>query len=167
MNSCKLSLAVCSLSAFLALHAVAQSAQPLTAPANAIPSAGARLQSPSGQSETAEDFPRCENAFGSTPETRGKLVTPPTVIHKVQPKYPPPAKKAHIEGMVVLCVTIGKDGNVRSARATSGPKELIPAAVKALEQWRFRPYLANNEPVEASIQIRVNFRLTRIEITLA
>jgi hypothetical protein len=86
MNSCKLSLAVCSLAVFLVPHAVAQSAQPLTAPATAIPPAGARSQSPSGQSGTAEDFPCRENAFGSTPETRGKLVTPPTAIHKVQPK---------------------------------------------------------------------------------
>ena len=99
MNSCKLSLAVCSLSAFLALDAVAQSAQPLTARANAIRSAGARSQSPSGQSGTAVDFPCRENAFGSTPETRGKLVTMPTAIHKVQPKYPPAAKTAHIEGV--------------------------------------------------------------------
>jgi protein TonB len=68
--------------------------------------------------------------------------------------------------MVALCVTIGKNGDVRSVRASSGPKELIPAAVKAVEQWRFRPFLANKEPVEASIQVRVNFRLTRIEVIL-
>ncbi len=164
MNARKLTLVVCSLAVFLALHVVAQSAQPPTALANAIPSAGGSSQSPAGQSGTTEDFPRCENAFGSTPETRGKLVTMPTAIHKVQPKYPPAAKTAHIEGVVVLCVTIGKDGDVRSARASSGPKELIPAAVKAVEQWRFRPFLANNEPVEASVPIRVNFRLTSIEV---
>jgi len=87
-----------------------------------------------GQSGTAEVSPRCENAFGSTPETRGKLGTPPTAIHEVQPKYPSAAKKSHIEGMVVLCVTIGKDGDVRSVSATSGPKELIPAAVQAFAE---------------------------------
>jgi len=166
MNSCKLGVAFFLLSAFLALDAVAQSARPLAPPTNATPSAGVPSQSPLGPGGTA-DSPRCENAFGSTPETRGKLVTPPTAIHKVQPKYPPAAKKSRIEGLVVLCVTIGKDGGVRSVSATSGPKELVPAAVNALEQWRFRPYLANNEPVEASIRIRVNFRLTKIEIMFA
>jgi TonB family protein len=116
--------------------------------------------------KTPEAFPCRENAFGSTPETYGKLVTPPAAVHRVKPKYPPTARKAQIEGIVVLCVTVGKDGTVLNVRATSGPKELIPAAVKALEQWRFRPFLANNEPVEASIQIRANFRLSGIKVIM-
>ena len=66
-----------------------------------------------------------------------------------------------------LCVVIGKDGDVRSVRALSGPKGLIDAAVKAMEQWRFRPFLADNEPVEASVRISLNFRLNKIETMLA
>jgi TonB family protein len=143
MNFYKLSLAICLLSAFLA---IAQSAQ-----------------SPSNQSGTVEDPAQCyEKIFGSTPETRGKLATVAKPIHQVWPKYPPEIR-AHLDGMVVLCVVIGEDGDVRKVRAISGPKELIPAAVKAIEQWRFRPFLANNEPVEASVRITLNFRLNRIE----
>jgi protein TonB len=116
----------------------------------------------SGAGTAAE--PPCP-LFGSTPETHGKLVTPPTILHKPQPKYPSEARKSHIEGIVVLCVTIGKDGAVRNVRAISGPEELSPAAIKAVQQWRFRPYLANGEPVEASLEVRVNFRLSGIQVT--
>jgi TonB family protein len=111
------------------------------------------------QSGTAEDYP-CP-LFGSTPETRGKLVTLPKTIHKVEPQYPSGARNARIEGQVVLCVTIGKDGNVRGLHAISGPKELIPAAMKAVQRYRFTPFLANNEPVEAATHITVNFNLVK------
>jgi len=146
MSSYALSLVLCSLGVLLPFGAAAQS-----------------TGAPAGQ---VVDLP-CENTFGSTPETYGKLVTPPTVVHRVVPQYPLDARRAHIEGTVVLCITIGKDGHVRSVGPSSGPKELIPPAVKALERWRFRPFLANGQPVEASTQIVVNFRLTGIQIMVA
>lgn len=91
-------------------------------------------------------------------------MTVPVLIKHVHPEYPPDAKKSHIEGTVLLCVTIGKDGHVRVG-ATRGPKELVPAAVKAVQQWRYRPFLANNQPVEADTTITVNFRLNGIEVS--
>jgi TonB family protein len=71
---------------------------------------------------------------------------------------------SHIEGMVVLCVTIGKDGSVLSVHAISGAKELIPSAVNALEQWRFRPFRANGQPVESAIQVRVKFPVGGVQV---
>src|SRR5258708_21875985 len=103
-------------------------------------------QSPSGQTATTPPCPY----FGSTPETRGKLVTPAAVLRHVHPKYPPDARKSHIEGIVVLCVTIGKDGSASNVSVISGPKELLTAALEAVQQGRFRPFLANGEPVEAA-----------------
>jgi TonB family protein len=103
-----------------------------------------------------------------TPETRGKLFTLATVVHRVNPKYPSDARKARIEGSVLFCVTIGKDGAVRSVHVISGPNELSLAAVNALERWRFRPFLANGEPAEGSVRVRVNFFLVNgISVTVA
>ena len=83
----------------------------------------------------------------------------PKLIHKVEPKYPSAAKKAYIEGTVVLQVTIDKDGTVGNLHVISGPMELIPSAMKAVEQWRYQPYLINNEPVEVETQVQVIFQL--------
>jgi TonB family protein len=86
-------------------------------------------------------------------------VTAGRLIHKVPPKYPKSARKAHIEGTVVLCAEIRKDGKVANLRVLSGPKELIDPSIKAVQQWVYKPYLLDGEPVEVETDIRVNFRL--------
>ena len=67
---------------------------------------------------------------------------------------------------MVLCVTIGKDGSASNVNVISGPKELVTSAVEAVQQGRFRPFLADGEPVEAAARVLVNFRLTGIQVTL-
>ena len=81
------------------------------------------------------------------------------LIHKVAPKYPRSARKAHIEGTVVMCAVIQKDGVIRDLRAVSGPPQLIPAAMEAVRKWRYRPYSYQGQPIEVSTDIRVNFEL--------
>lgn len=76
------------------------------------------------------------------------------VVSKVPPVYPADAK---IQGSVVMNVIIGKDGNVQSERIVSGRPLLLPAAMDAVKQWKFRPYLLNGNPVEVDTQITVNF----------
>jgi len=83
------------------------------------------------------------------------------LIHKVEPKYPAKLRKAHIEGAVLLCATIGKDGKLHNLFALSGPTELIPYAREAVEQWRYEPYRVDNEPVDVGSEIRLDFKLTR------
>ena len=63
------------------------------------------------------------------------------LIHQVSPVYPPEAKEARISGMVVLKVTISKEGRMEDVRVVSGHPMLIQAAVGAVQQWRYRPYL--------------------------
>jgi TonB family protein len=100
----------------------------------------------------------------STPETQGKVspgkLSGGKLIHSVRPEHPPAARKAHIQGTVVLCATIAKDGKLRNVRAFSGPEELIPSAIKAVEQWRYQPYLKNNEPVDVDSEIHLGFKLS-------
>jgi len=86
-------------------------------------------------------------------------VTQGMVISKVQPIYPPDAKAARIQGSVVIAVIIGKDGSVQSERLVSGHPLLAPAAMDAVKQWKYRPYLLNGQAVEVDTQITVNFTL--------
>jgi len=81
------------------------------------------------------------------------------VVKKVQPIYPPEARKAHIQGEVVLRAIIGEKGNVESLRVMSGPAELAPAAVDAVKQWKYRPYMKDGRAVEVETDITVNFTL--------
>jgi protein TonB len=81
------------------------------------------------------------------------------LVHSVKPQYPPLAVQARIQGTVVLQAVIGKDGTIRELRLVSGHPLLSPAAIEAVRQWRYRPYLLNSEPVEVDTQINVNFTL--------
>ena len=81
------------------------------------------------------------------------------LVHKVLPQYPIIAKQVGVHGQVVLMAIIGKDGHVEQLKAISGHPMLVPSAVHAVEQWQYRPYLLNHEPVEVQTQITVNFVL--------
>lgn len=91
----------------------------------------------------------------------GKVTGGGALIHKVQPKYPDAALKAGIQGTVTLYAEIGKDGTIENMEVVSGPAELIAAAMDAVRQWRYSPYLVRNEPVAVRTEIRVNFALSR------
>jgi len=82
------------------------------------------------------------------------------LIHDVAPQYPPEAGRERIEGTVVLMAVIGKDGVVRDVRVESGLPLLAQAAIEAVKQWRYKPYLLNGEPVEVDSHITINFTLS-------
>lgn len=81
------------------------------------------------------------------------------LVAQIKPQYPRLAMQARVQGTVVLQAVIGKDGTVRDLHVLSGHPLLAPAAIEAVKQWRYRPYLLNNEPVEVDTQINVNFTL--------
>ncbi len=82
------------------------------------------------------------------------------LVYDVTPKYPPEAGRARIEGTVVLMAVIGKDGTVHDVRVESGLQLLAQAAIDAVKQWRYKPYLLNGEPVEVDSHITINFTLS-------
>ena len=82
------------------------------------------------------------------------------LIHDVPPQYPPEAGRARIEGAVVLLATIGTDGSVKDVRIESGLPILAQAAIDAVRQWRYKPYLIDGEPVEVDSRITINFTLS-------
>jgi protein TonB len=81
------------------------------------------------------------------------------LIRKVLPQYPPLARSARIQGSVVLQAVISKEGVIENLRVVTGHPMLVPPAIDAVRQWRYRPYILNNEPVEVETQITVNFGL--------
>ncbi|MGO9437755.1 MAG: energy transducer TonB [Terracidiphilus sp.] len=82
------------------------------------------------------------------------------LIHDVAPQYPPEAGRARIEGTVVLLALIGADGSVQDVRVESGLAILTQAAIDAVRQWRYKPYMVNGEPVEVDSRITINFTLS-------
>jgi protein TonB len=58
-----------------------------------------------------------------------------------------------------LQATISREGTIENLRAVSGPPLLQQAAIDAVKQWRYRPYLLNGEPVEVETTINVEFKL--------
>lgn len=109
--------------------------------------------------------------ISSTPVAVPKVATPQRVrvsqgvssgllIKKVQPSYPPLARQARIQGQVLLQAEISKDGTIQNLQLISGHPMLAPAAIEAVKQWRYRPYLLNGEPVAVETQVVVNFTLS-------
>jgi len=82
------------------------------------------------------------------------------LIHDVTPQYPPEAGRARIEGAVVLMAVIGTDGSVKDVRVESGLPILAQAAIDAVKQWRYKPYVIDGEPVEVDSRITINFTLS-------
>ena len=111
------------------------------------------------------------SVLSATPVAVPKVATPQRVrvssgvsqgllVRRVQPNYPPLARQARIQGVVLLQATISKDGNIENLTLISGHPMLAPAAIEAVKQWKYRPYLLNGEPVEVETQVQVNFTLS-------
>jgi protein TonB len=82
------------------------------------------------------------------------------LVRRVQPNYPPLARQARIAGTVVLRAVISKDGSIENLTLVSGHPMLAPAAIDAVKQWKYKPYLLNGEPVEVDTEVQVNFTLS-------
>jgi TonB family protein len=78
---------------------------------------------------------------------------------KVQPKYPREALKQGVQGEVLMLAHISTEGTVKNLYVLSGSPLLQQAAVDAVSQWTYRPYLLQGSPVEVETQITVNFVL--------
>jgi protein TonB len=87
-------------------------------------------------------------------------VTRGLLIHKPEPTYPVIARQARIQGDVVLKAIVSKEGNITELELVSGHPMLAPAAIEAVKQWRYRPFLLNGEPIEVETQVTVQFRIS-------
>ena len=83
------------------------------------------------------------------------------ILQKAMPVYPVIAKVTRKEGTVVLQATISTTGTIENLRVMSGDPMLTQAAMDAVKNWRYRPYLLNDQPVEVETTINVIFRLAQ------
>jgi periplasmic protein TonB len=90
----------------------------------------------------------------------GGNVQAANILSRTPPLYPPLAKQVRVSGLVRLEGVIARDGTVQRLQVLSGHPLLVPAAVEAVKQWRYRPTLLNGEPVEVVAPIEVNFILS-------
>jgi protein TonB len=107
-------------------------------------------------------LPICDPCI--TPETpkpptrvRISMMQPGMLINRVEPQYPKLAIATGIQGSVRLHAIIAKDGTIQSLTVISGHPFLAHAAVDAVKQWRYQPYILNGEVVEVDTFITVNF----------
>ena len=82
------------------------------------------------------------------------------LLNKVIPVYPAEAKKAKIQGTVVLNVKIGKDGAVENLKVASGPKVLQRSALDAVRQWRWKPYEVDGKAALVETKVQITYSLT-------
>ena len=87
-------------------------------------------------------------------QTSSKLLTHPNPI------YPPIARAAHVFGAVVLSLEIRTDGRVSNVQVISGHPMLQQAALNAVRQWTYKPFIENGRPVEAKTQVAISFHGT-------
>jgi protein TonB len=80
-----------------------------------------------------------------------------SIISRPDPVYPPIAKAAHVQGVVILHAIISKQGTIENLQVVSGPPMLTTSAMDAVHRWRYKPYLLNGEPTEVETTINVNF----------
>ena len=112
---------------------------------------------------SAASVPVLAKSAVPTPVKRMRIasrVAEANLLHDVPPQYPPEAGRARIEGTVVLMAVIGTDGSVKDVRVESGLPILAQAALDAVRQWRYKPYMVDGEPVEVDSRITINFTLS-------
>jgi TonB family protein len=112
-----------------------------------------QIQSPaSGAANETEPMPHRRVALPEAVSRGLRIIT-------ATPVYPPLARQARIQGEVVLDADIAKDGTIETLRAISGHPLLVPAAVEAVKQWRYKPYKQNGAAVAVNTQITLEFTL--------
>jgi protein TonB len=89
----------------------------------------------------------------------GGAVKPPTKTKDVRPVYPDDARKAGVQGVVIIQAVIDEAGKVKTTRVVRSVPALDEAATAAVRQWEFTPTLTNGNPVPLVVTMTVNFVL--------
>lgn len=89
----------------------------------------------------------------------GGQIAPPTLTRKVEPKYPPLAVAASVEGTVILEATVDRRGHVAGVEVLRSHPLLATAAVDAVKQWQYKPLMLNGSPQPFVLTVTVSFSL--------
>jgi protein TonB len=82
------------------------------------------------------------------------------LLSRVDPLYPADAVAQRRSGNVVLKVTVGEDGSVKSVRPLVGDPLLARAAASAVRSWRYQPYRAHDQPSSFQTDVTMTFQLS-------
>src|SRR5215472_6357859 len=90
----------------------------------------------------------------------GGDVKPPQLIQKPEPSYPEAARKARMEGVVILEAIITAQGTVEDVKVLKSVNPLLDAsAVRAVQQWKYKPATLNGRAVRVYLTVTVTFNL--------
>jgi TonB family protein len=81
------------------------------------------------------------------------------IIQKVAVEYPPEARENHIEGVVKMEVVVDAGGIPSKFKILKGHPLLVPAAIKAVSKWRYKPFEVSGQPVAVVTTVELTFRL--------
>jgi protein TonB len=103
------------------------------------------------------------NTAAAGSESKPVSLSPDTastyLLQRVEPQYPDEARQQRIQGSVVLDAVVGADGAVRGLNPISGDPRLRSAAIEAVQQWHYKPYVVNGTPVDFETTVTINFTL--------
>ncbi|MFP5379887.1 MAG: energy transducer TonB, partial [Vicinamibacteria bacterium] len=98
--------------------------------------------------------------MGGGPYRPGSGVEPPRLLREVRADYTEAARRAGIEGEVVMEITVRRDGRVGDVRILQGlDRGLDDRAAQAVRQWRFSPATLRGSAVDVIVEVAVEFRL--------
>ena len=90
----------------------------------------------------------------------GAGVSPPSIVTRVSPQNPPEARAEGLQGTVVLKAVVLEDGSIQVVGLTQGlGSGLDENAIRALEQWTFRPGTREDKPVKVRLNVEISFSL--------
>lgn len=134
---------------------------------------GANGDMQSGQIAKGDEVPQIVALRAVPADLEGALVAPPALpklgaaisqgitggilLRKVQPVYPPEARRMHVKGDVVIDAVVTADGQVDQLNVVSGNPLLTEAATDAVRRWRYKPYSLNGKPIPKPTRITISF----------
>jgi len=75
--------------------------------------------------------------------------------------YTAEMRRNHAQGAVKLQIRLSEKGDVQSAQLVSGNRQLASAAIDAVKQWKYDPYLLGGVPIRFETIVRINFSPSR------
>ena len=119
------------------------------------------LDSVNGIAANAPELtPAPEAKHGASRVQLDAIVEQGRLLKQTRPVYPQDAKEARASGRVVLGAVIGRDGHIHDLQVLEAPfPSLVAAAMIAVKDWEYKPYLLNGDPVEVETTVNVVFNL--------
>ncbi len=118
----------------------------------------APLQVPSPEAPEREDKPAMED---SARAQDGTAIVPPKIKKRVSPEWPDRARRAGLNGTVILECNLAVDGRISSAKVLKGPRILGEAAETAVTRWRYEPAAKGGQPIPVILTVTVRFSLDK------